>query len=153
MQWIPVSRCQLFGGFEARPEELIVQETAIHVAVDQRADEAVVAHGALQLGRGGVGVAHRQGGESEEPVRIRRAGVDHRVVGLPGQFDGQRYLDGLDSGHVGEDLHVETGCVHRGDPLFPRSVMPGGGQPPPLRDASKSLRGLLGCASTMAGSE
>jgi hypothetical protein len=111
---------QLFGGFEHRPEELVVEEPAVDVPVDQRADEAMIAYGALQFGRGGARVAHRQGGETEEPVRIRRDGADHRIVGLPGQFDSQRYLDGLDAGHVGQDLHVETGRIHRGDPLLPQ---------------------------------
>ena len=46
-------------------------------------------------------------------------GSDHGVVGLPGQLDGLRYLDGLDAGDVGEDLHVDTGRIHRRDAALP----------------------------------
>jgi len=42
------------------------------------------------------------------------------IVGLPGELDGLRYLDGLDAGDVGEDLHVDTGRIHRRDAPLPQ---------------------------------
>ena len=107
---------QRFGGLEHRPEELVVEVAAVDVTVDQGADEAVVADGALEFGDGGLRVAHRQGGEPEEPAGMLGDRGDDRVVGLSGQFDGLRELDGFDAGHVGQDLHVDAGSVHRGDP-------------------------------------
>ena len=87
------------------------------------------AHGAFQFGRQRRRGAHRRGGKAEEPVGVLGGRGDHGIVGLPGQLDGLRSLDGLDAGNVGEDLHVDAGGIHRRDPTSPRSSMPGGGQP------------------------
>jgi len=111
---------QRFSGFEHRPEERVVEVAAVDVAVDQRTDEAVLAHRPLQFGYRSVGVAHRQGGKPEKTVGVLGGRGDHGVVGLPGQLDGLRYLDGLDAGDVGQDLHVDTGRIHRGDSPLPQ---------------------------------
>lgn len=55
------------------------------------------------------------------------------VVGPRGQLDRQRHLDGLRAGNVRQDLHVDAGGVHRGDPLL--TQIEDAGWPPVVRAA------------------
>ena len=56
-------RIELFGAFQDRPEELVVEIAAAVVAVDHGADEFLLAHPQLQFGRGLVRRRGRQHGE------------------------------------------------------------------------------------------
>jgi hypothetical protein len=112
-----------FGAFKHRPEELVVKVAPVDVAVDQCPHETLVVDDALELARGGLRVAHRQGGEAEEPLGILRDRSCDIVVRLPGQLDRERWLEGLGArGGVREDLHADPRLVHSRDPSLAQIV-------------------------------
>ena len=69
-------------------EEVVVQVTTVDVAIDQRADKAVIARGALQLGCCSRRVTYRQGGEAAEPVGVVGDRNRRGVVGLASAIAG-----------------------------------------------------------------
>src|SRR5437667_331355 len=65
----------------------MIEEAALGRAVDHRAHEAQVLHGARELGRGSVGTLQRQRGEAREAIGMPRNGMGEVIVHLVGQGD------------------------------------------------------------------
>jgi len=110
---------QLLGTGQDRPEELVVQVAAAAVAVDQGALEAVGADRALQLVGGGLGIRGRERGEPGQPVWMAAHRLGEGVVGGAGEGHRLGRVELLHpwSGQR-QDLEVETGGVHVGDPAL-----------------------------------
>src|SRR5580658_976613 len=106
-----------FGAFKYGPEELVVKVTSVDVAIDQCAHEAQVADGALELAGCRRRVDHWQCGKSEESVRILRDRRRYGIVRQSSKFPRERRLKALCARRrVREDLHIDTGLVHKSDP-------------------------------------
>jgi hypothetical protein len=107
---------ELLGALEDRPEELLVQETALAQAHEHRALEAELGHRALKLVGGRLGVRHRQRREAGEARRVLADLFVQIVIGTAGQWD---RLVGIELVHcrrgLREHLHVDAGRIHLAD--------------------------------------
>ncbi len=92
----------------------VIEEAAFGRAVDERADEAQLLHGAHELAGGGIRALHRQDGEPGEAIWMAGNGGRQMVVHLAG--DGDAFVAGHEIGAgagVGQHLHRDAGLVHR----------------------------------------
>jgi hypothetical protein len=112
---------QLLKPGEQWLEPRIVEERAVRSqrAVDQRADEAEVADGALQLVRGRGRIAGGQGGEPGEPAWVAGDRGGELIIRAPcglGGLSPAKLLRGR--GNVRDDLHVDACRVHLREPAL-----------------------------------
>jgi hypothetical protein len=70
-----------------------VEVADARVAVDERALEPVIADGAFELARGGLGILHGQGRECGVPIGTARDDGGQRVVGRSRALDGSRDVE------------------------------------------------------------
>jgi hypothetical protein len=102
---------------EQRGEPGVVEKDAVRAqrAVDQRADQAEIADGAVELVGPGLRVRGGQGGEAGEPVRVRAHRPGQPVVGLAGAGQPFRAPERLRGRRgVRDDLQVDAAGVHVG---------------------------------------
>jgi hypothetical protein len=119
-------RVQVLRGLEDGPELRVVQVLALGVGVDDDAHQAELASAALDfLGRGGR-VLGRDRGQPAEPVRVPSARLGQLVVGQRGHGDSAVPVQDLDA-RAGQrdDLPVDAGGVHVGDPPFAEVLQAG----------------------------
>ena len=108
---------QPFGAGEDRPEFGAVDEVAVAEAVDECAFEPTLLDGALELVGRGLGQDGREHGEASEAVWALGHDVGERVVHRAASVDGDVGGEALAAGGlVREDLHVDSGRIHLGDP-------------------------------------
>ncbi len=112
---------EALGGLEDRLELRVVQRRAVDVGVELHADGAAVGREQpLELGHGGVGRVHRQGGQKAgEAVAVARDQVGQAVVGQPREV-GHRLgaAHRLQRRHPQRDhLPVVVEPVHDAEPL------------------------------------
>ena len=148
---------QVLEGRQQRLESLVVEERAVGAerAVNQAPPtEAEAAGGALEFRRRLPRIAGRQRGEAREAAPVAGDRPGQGVVGPAGG------RDALLAGHalggrldVRQDLHIDPGRVHAGDPVrhrgratahrgAPRRAGPAGRCPegPPARPSRSALR-------------
>jgi hypothetical protein len=83
-----VDRCaELFGTFQDRPEELVVEIAAAIMAVDDGSGEFLPAYSPLKLLGGLVRRCGWQGGETAEARRMLLDRICDEVVGISGKRD------------------------------------------------------------------
>src|SRR5215475_4505706 len=78
---------ELFGPFQYRPEELVVEIAAAIVAVDNRAGELLLTYAAVELLGGLVRHRGRQRRKAAEARRLPHDRVGDKVVRLSGKRD------------------------------------------------------------------
>ena len=117
---------QRLGTLEDRPELPFIMETAVGQAMDHRALEAKLRHGAFQLVGGGLRVGCRQRGEAGKADRMRAHRLRQPVVGLPRQAHrGLRIRHLLHRRRgVGDHLQVDAGLVHFLDATLAKVLQP-----------------------------
>src|SRR5262249_21227300 len=92
----------------------VVEEAPVCRAVDERAPEAQLFHGARKFGRGRVRGQHRQCGETREAVGPTGDGCGKMIVQLAAHRGtlGTRNQMGAGAG-VGENLYRNARLIHR----------------------------------------
>src|SRR6516162_10484557 len=109
-----VNRCtELFGTFQDRPEELVVEIAAAVVAVDNSTGEFLPTYAAVERLCGLFRDCGRQRRKAAEARRMPLDRVRDKVVRFDGKRDRfgriQLFYAGRCQGH---DLHVDAGGVH-----------------------------------------
>lgn len=110
---------ECFGTLENRPEKLIVEITAVDMAINKNSLETVVMDGSLQFGGSADGVDCRQGGKSAETSRMAPHGVRQVIVGFTRD---RRCFHSFEllcaGGGKRQYLHVDVSGIHFRDPLI-----------------------------------
>ncbi len=107
---------ELFGPGEDRPEFRHVVELAVGLAMHHGALEAEILYAAFELVGGGFRLAHRQAGESSEPVGTRLDDAVQPVVDSFRPLPGLSLVEGLGAGRaVRQHLDIDAGLVHLPD--------------------------------------
>lgn len=101
---------------QQRREVRVIEEPAVDKPVDHGAAKTESSHRSLQFGRRSLRIAHRQRGESGEPMRMCRNDFGQIVVGLTNHIHGLSCRQRFGAGHrVGQHLHVDARGVHVGE--------------------------------------
>ncbi len=117
---------QGLGGLEYGPEFSIVEVLPLGVGVDDDTLEAQAARAALDLLRRALRILRGDRGQPAEPVGIPLARFGQPFVGQRGHGDRPVPVEDLGAGTgQRDDLAVDAGCVHVGDPAFAQVLQAG----------------------------
>jgi hypothetical protein len=109
---------ECFGTLENRPEQFVIEITALDMTVDERSLETVIMDRALQLGGSGVGIDGRQCGKSAETSRMAPHGIREEIVRFARQIGRLSGFELLCAGRGKRQyLHIDVSGVHFRDPV------------------------------------